>query len=268
MVFTLNNYTPEEVITCDTIACKYIVYGKEVGESGTPHLQGLVVWNNAKTFSAAKKAISSRIHLEVMKGTHEQAREYCIKDGNFIERGTLPASPKEKGRLGGDAAQERWKQLRTEARETGAVSDEMIMFMHRGLVKQHRCDFLREQPLPDTTEKMRWYYGPTGTGKSRAARTEFPDAYLKMCNKWWDGYNMQEVVIIEDFDKAHDVLCHHVKIWADRYKFVAEIKGDSMVIRPRLIIVTSNWHPNEIWNAPQDLEPILRRFHVTRFDNI
>lgn len=114
-----------------------------------------------------------------------------------------------------------------------------------------------------------WYYGDTGTGKSHAARTEHKDSlYIKNPNKWWDGYDRQDNVLIEDIDKSHEYMGQWLKIWADKYFFPCEIKGSSMVIRPKKIIVTSNYHPRDIWSDVGIIDPILRRFQIVNFRNL
>lgn len=114
-----------------------------------------------------------------------------------------------------------------------------------------------------------WYYGKTGVGKTRSANLDFPDAYRKISNnKWWDGYQDQEYVIIDDLDKSHGYMGYHLKIWGDRYAFIAESKGSSRYIRPKIICVTSNWKPQDIWDDESTLAPILRRFKVVHFKSI
>ena len=44
-----------------------------------------------------------------------------------------------------------------------------------------------------------WHYGDTGTGKSTHVRTKYPDAFIKSNDVWWDGYQGEETVIIEEF---------------------------------------------------------------------
>lgn len=263
--FTVNNYSEEDESQCYAMAwewnIKYIVVGREYGELGTPHLQGLVCFKDAKTLSAVKKLFPTA-HFEEMRGTFEQASDYCKKEGDFFEWGILPMDQQRKGEKGREWYQEQLKAV-SEQRYFD-VDPAYLIANFNGLHKA--ASLLYPPKLLDTEQKMEWYYGASGTGKSRRAREENPGAYLKMCNKWWDGYTGQEVVIIEDFDVDHKVLCHHLKIWADRYPFPAEVKGGKIDIRPKKIIVTSNYHPGMIWEKETDLQPILRRFRVTYFD--
>jgi len=262
--FTINNYSEEEFNALKEIKCQYLVCGKEIGEQGTPHLQGYVYFKGPKTLACASKCLP-RAHLEPAKGTADQNYAYCTKEGNFIEIGTRPKSQKEKGEM----EKERWSNIINLA-ESGNLEqlkeeDPQVYLKHYRTLQAIQKDHAPMPANADGTTGI-WYYGPSGSGKSRKAREENPDAYLKMCNKWWDGYHDEEVVLIEDLDQNHGVLGHHLKIWADRYAFPAEIKGGKINIRPKKIIVTSNYHPMEIWADKGTLEPILRRFEITKID--
>lgn len=87
--FTLNNYTEGDINSLDKLECKYIIYGKEVGKCGTPHLQGFVAFEKRKTFSKVKLSFD-KYHLEKCKGSAKQNIIYCKKDGVFLERGDVP----------------------------------------------------------------------------------------------------------------------------------------------------------------------------------
>lgn len=260
--FTHNNYDGTYVE--DNVNCRYIIYGKEIAPTtGTPHLQGVIVLHDKVRESAVRKLLPG-CHIDRCDAL-EAAIEYCKKDGDWTERGDCPMKPKEKGA----GEKRRWSEIRVAAEE-GRWDDlpDDIRYKNLKLNKMHWCEALRSRELQDTEEVHLWYWGAAGTGKSRKAREENPGAYLKMCNKWWCGYTDEDVVIIEDFDKKHEVLGHHCKIWADRYPFLAELKGDTMKIRPKKIIVTSNYHPREIWFDESDLEPILRRFKCIEFKKL
>lgn len=91
--FTLNNFDNDDQARLRALGAsvKYLVFGRETGTSGTPHLQGFVVFNTSTRFASAKRAIGQRAHLEAARGTNAQASDYCKKDGDFEEFGSLPA---------------------------------------------------------------------------------------------------------------------------------------------------------------------------------
>jgi len=103
-------------------------------------------------------------------------------------------------------------------------------------------------------------------GKSRKARSENEGFYLKMNNKWWESYNGEDTILIEDVGLTHTWMGDFLKIWGDRYGFRAEIKMDSTVLRPKKIVVTSNYSPEMLWPDKNIHEPILRRFKLIHLD--
>jgi len=91
--FTLNNYTEQEYLALQNLPVKWLIIGKELGENGTPHLQGAFVIGKQVAFSTVKTWPGlSRAHLEPMRGTPQDSLAYCSKqDLTPYIIGTLPS---------------------------------------------------------------------------------------------------------------------------------------------------------------------------------
>lgn len=86
-VFTLNNYTKEQYEGLRYYLehrkhTKFII-GKEVGASGTPHLQGYINSKNPISFQTLKN-LCNQLHLEKAKGSDVENYNYCSKEGDFF----------------------------------------------------------------------------------------------------------------------------------------------------------------------------------------
>lgn len=262
--FTCNNYTEEEELFLSEVECQYLVYGREVGEEGTPHLQGFIYFTNKRSFRAIRKLFGSRFHLEIKRGTNDQAIDYCLKDGDVFEKGKRPLDQASKG----ESQKSKWREIIEKAK----LGDEdwlletypSVYFRHLQLYRSHRVFDVSVMDYTDTPHE--WWYGATGTGKSRKLSADYPDHYPKLVSKWWCGYAGEEVVAIEEWPReVNDILVSYLKKWVDRYKFMAEYKGGSFVIRPPKIIVLSNFSLEESFPKIDDLAPLKRRFKVTKF---
>lgn len=91
--FTTNNYDDDDIIDVLNTDADYICFGLEVGEQGTPHIQGYLHWNNPISFSTVK-GLLNKSHIEKAGGTPQQNIDYCSKDNDFYEFGDRPISGK------------------------------------------------------------------------------------------------------------------------------------------------------------------------------
>lgn len=84
--FTLNNYTDDELNMFSSIVpikCDKAIIGKEIGDKGTPHLQGFLRFK-VKCRPMGLFSDCNRIHFEKTKGTIHENYEYCSKDGDIF----------------------------------------------------------------------------------------------------------------------------------------------------------------------------------------
>jgi len=255
--FTFNNYPDTTLV--DNVACKYIAYSKEVAPTtGTPHLQGWITFNSVKTEIQVRKLLPG-CHISTMHGSLAENDIYISKAAVITERGEKPVTNDNKGR----AEKLRWHRAR-ELAKNGQLDDvdADIYIRCYNTLKNIAKDHQSKPPPCDV--KCFWIYGSTGTGKSHAVETTFPDCYKKAMDdlKWFDGYQDEDVIYLEDIDKYQVKWGGLLKRLADRWPMQASIKGAMKYIRPKVVIVTSNYQIEEIWQDSATVDPLLRRFTV------
>lgn len=256
---TINNPTVDDSDRIRALDTSYYVIGNEVGEEGTPHLQCYIRLSEKKRFNWLKQRLPTA-HIEIAKGSPLQNREYCTKDGDFEEEGEVPKAPSEAGGAANKAKWDKTKDLAKTGNFEDIDSDHFLKYYRT--IKQIAKDYMEKPADLDHFSGM-WLWGESGAGKSKWVRDNYPDAYDKPLNKWWDGYQGQETVHIEDVDPSHAKwIGFYLKRWTDHYAFIAEIKGGQVYIRPDRIIVTSQYSIDQCFNDCdlQTIQALKRRF--------
>lgn len=244
------------------IGFKYFAGQIEKGENGTRHIQAAFGGKRCR-IDQIKKAFP-KLHIEIAK--HPRAAiEYCTKSDTRIEGPIIIGEPVFASNVKEDVAAKNRKILEIGAE---AAVEQGLIRIEKYQQAKKSIDLYKNTTLEckslDVLENQ-WIYGPPGAGKSRSAR-ECDSLFIKPINKWWDGYADQKTILIDDFELDHKCLGHYLKIWADHYPFRAETKGGFIYIRPTKIVVTSNYHPADIWTDPMMIQAILRRFNLINFN--
>lgn len=253
--------------------CKYLIIGEELAPTtGTPHLQ---------CYASLHRRLRKSGLLKVLRGTSwERAavfdtvkpatywKEYCSKDGKFVEYGICPDS--------GKAEQDRWNEALRLAKE-GRIDEISAQFQiqYRNTLYAIWRDAATDTTILDETCGL-WIHGAAGTGKTSlvyalCAQLKQPGVYMKRRdNKWWDGFVRGLLVCVDDLSPRDltkfPELLSHLKDWGGQFPFQAEWKGSQHQIRPKYFIVTSQYSLRQCANDSETFAALSRRFYQLDMD--
>lgn len=263
--FTLNNPFDTEgnrfvIEWSETVV--YSIYQLEKGKEGTLHYQGYVCMSTAASLTAVRK-ILPKAHWEVCKGTHDQNKAYCTKsetrqDGPW-EHGVEP----EQGARNDLIAIKR------------KLDDDVPMAQ---IADEHFGSFLRYEKgfraykllkAPERTWKteVEVHWGISNAGKSYYAQ-QIKGAYWKDHGQWWDGYDGQEDVVIDEF-YGWLTPSFLLRLF-DCTPMQVEVKGGFRAFVARRIIVTSNvswdtwWKPEVVYSRDAMARRLTKIVHYDK----
>lgn len=242
---------------------EYVV-ASELHQDGNPHLhafialRGQLLWN-AKKHPDFWDVDGHHPNVQIAR-SWKCCIAYCKKDGDYITNIDLDAARSKK-------AAHNAKLLELDPKK--AVDEGYIGLCALPMLLNAKRAYANLEEVPLHLErKCFWIYGKARVGKSHACRDAYPELFEKAQNKWWDSYQGETAVLLDDFDKNGACLGHYLKIWADNYRFNAEVKGGT--IRPcyTVLLVTSNYTPDQIFTEDKELcEAVTARFKVIKLEN-
>lgn len=234
---------------------KYVVYQREVcPETGRHHYQGYVEFNKTCTYKQMRVHLNCpSVHLEDRKGTQEQAIAYCKKEGSratgcFFDVFEWGVPARQGSRT--DLAVVRGSILNsidssTNVRDFAIANPVLYVKNHVGIEK-----LIYHHKLPrNHAMQVEIYWGETGTGKTRKAFEENKDLYIKPFGQWWNGYEGQECVLIDDYDGYLNF--REFLQLTDRYPHQVPTKFGFRQFTSKKIIFTSNIDP-VLWYSDQE----------------
>ncbi len=260
--FTINNYTDSDCFAVRNLMkdIPFGVYAYEVGEQGTPHIQGYIRPRSALTLEKMKFYLP-RAHLSPANGSDKDNLRYIQgpydKDGKvkpYNPDAIVIGVPQE-----GQGKRNDINELATLIRN-GDITQTNVMFEYPELYMRYSRSIekmfqaiVKPRTIPP---EVHWRWGLAGTGKTRYCKEKHPDNYTKDGTMWWDGYNQQEAIIIDDFENT--IPFRILLRMLDRYDYQGQIKGGYVQINSPYIYITCEFPPSHFWQG-NSLAQVKRR---------
>lgn len=227
--------------------------------TGRLHWQGYCEMHNRVQLAQMKEVIGNTAHLEVRRGSQEQAKAYTRK----VESG-IAGTWFEKGVWHNPDAASMLAHCIQLIRDGKTLSFIIANYpatwacYHNAFSKAYRA--FGERPPPFRSVICFCFYGETGAGKSRWVTAIRPHGYRKNCqNKWWCGLNNPErhrTLILEEF--YGQFLPAEMLQILDGYPMRLEIKGGDEDSWWEEVLVTSNVHPAQWWAKSENIPNAVR----------
>lgn len=233
---------------------------EECPSTGKKHWQFYAEFNKSIRAKAAAKALNVEgAHMEPKRyGKGEWMANYCQKgrtkvEGTEFEEGKMS---KQGERTDLQNVVDMIKNKKT-IQEISEEHPETFIKFHRGIVALKESGETKR----DWKMEVSIYWGKPGTGKTRKAYEDNKKSvFLKPLSKWWDGYEGQKTVIIDDFDpNTMDWSFDYLLRLLDRYPMRVEMKGSSTEFRSKKIIFTSNFNPDYWFQTKSNRDAFFRR---------
>lgn len=246
----------------------YVVWQLEVcPTSGKVHQQGYLELKTATSLGSVKTLLPGA-HWTPARGSGQQNTDYCTKMESRAKEGYDTFTF---GVMKGQGKRTDLKELAEEIKEAPVQGltfasvclsrpDQYIKY-NKGMEK---LDFMVRQSIKvRAAPKILWLRGESGSGKTHAVReallsSDAPYYRKPAGNKWWDGYNGERIVWLDDFDRE-SVAWRLLLNVLDRDVIKVEIKGGFVNLFATTFIFTSNEEPKVIYYDVLDMLPLLRR---------
>ncbi len=252
--FTLHDPSEEWFTMVNKEKIKYFVSQSEIcPETKRRHMQGYFIAQAPCRIAQAKRWLGhDTAHLDVRRGTHEDAVAYCMKSDtrdleNFDKR-EFGVPPLGQGCRSDIVTLE-------ELLKNGGLTIEDFMDLHFRLwltFNRQIKEYIKIHDKPKAIEKtVEVIIDIPGSGKSRYCHEKYPDAYWlspsNSRNLWFDGYSNQEVIILDDFNGSWIRYTELLRL-LDRYPLLGEVKSSKVPIKANRIVITSNSLPRHWYN--------------------